>query len=300
MDLTPRQLRAFLAVAQAGGFTAAAQALRQAQSATSAHVRDLETILGVPLFRRTTRRVELTAAGQAFRPRAAALLADLEAARRAVREAAREARLTVAIPPLLAATLLPAAIAALRTTHPALRVVLVEADTLRILDMVRGAEVALGIGTFPPGSTAGLDSTPLATDTLCLFCPAGHPLAAGTGPVAWQAVAAEPEVALTPDSALRHLVDAARAAAGLPAGTPAFEVRQITTALALVGAGLGVAALPEAAAPLLPATVAMRPLRAPVIAREITAIARPGMAEQGVEAMVSALRRNHQPIGDKL
>jgi DNA-binding transcriptional LysR family regulator len=289
MDPTPRQLRAFLAVAEAGGFTAAARALRQAQSAISAHVRELEAVLGAALFRRTTRRVELTAAGAAFRPRAAALLADLDAARRAVLAAAREQRLRVAIPPLLAATLLPGAMAALRRSHPALRIVPLEADTLRILDLVRGAEADLGIGTFPPGSTAGLAMAPLATDTLCLFCPAAHPLAAGSGPVPWQAMAAEPEVALTPDSALRQLVDAARAAAGLRAGTPAYEVRQIATALALVGAGLGLAALPEAAAPLAGPGLAMRRLRAPVITREITSIARPGLEPEGRAVLLQAL-----------
>ena len=79
-----RQLEVFLAVARAGSFTRASAELHLVQSAVSATVASLESDLGERLFDRTTRRVRLTAAGQALLPRATAILDAFQAARDAV------------------------------------------------------------------------------------------------------------------------------------------------------------------------------------------------------------------------
>lgn len=86
MDL--RQMEVVVAVAEEGGFTAAAQRLHVVQSAVSSTVRALERELGTPLFDRTTHRVSLTPAGEAFVPAARATLRAAEQARSAV-DAAR-------------------------------------------------------------------------------------------------------------------------------------------------------------------------------------------------------------------
>ncbi len=289
MDVTPRQLRAFLAVAEAQGFTAAARQLGLAQSVASTLVQDLEHALGARLFDRTSRRVALTAAGAAFRPRAAALLADLAAAQRAALDTASAEQLTIAAPPLLAATLLPPAIAAARAARPQARFALIEAPTSRILDLLRAGAADIAIGTFGPGSTADLQATPLRADALALFMPAADPLA-GRLSLPWSALAGRPMVALSPDSALRGLTDSALAAAGLPAAAPVFEVAQITTAIALVAAGLGIAALPSAAIPLAPrGRVATARLTAPTIPRHIAALSRPGQDRPAAAALLAAL-----------
>lgn len=78
MDLQLRHLRAFAAVADAGSFTAASTRLRITQPALSRTVQQLESSLGVRLFERTSRTVELTAAGRAFVLRVRAVLHDLD------------------------------------------------------------------------------------------------------------------------------------------------------------------------------------------------------------------------------
>ncbi|MDQ8047131.1 MAG: LysR substrate-binding domain-containing protein, partial [Patulibacter sp.] len=87
MDLETRHLRYFVAVAEARNFTRAAEQLHMAQPALSTRIRELEERLGVTLFERTTRRVDLTAAGEALLERAHRLLSDHHAAVLAVREA---------------------------------------------------------------------------------------------------------------------------------------------------------------------------------------------------------------------
>ena len=73
-----RHLRAFLALAEELNFTRAAARLHLAQQALSAQIRQLELLVGTTLFTRTTRRVELTAAGHALLERAPGLLEGLE------------------------------------------------------------------------------------------------------------------------------------------------------------------------------------------------------------------------------
>lgn len=80
MDVEIRHLRAFVAVSEAGIFTAAAKRLFITQPALTRTIQQLERILGVKLIERTSRSVELTQAGRAFRDRAQALLRDLDLA----------------------------------------------------------------------------------------------------------------------------------------------------------------------------------------------------------------------------
>jgi LysR family carnitine catabolism transcriptional activator len=280
MDPTPRHLRAFLAVAETGGFGAAARRLGCGQSTVSALVQDLEAMAGAPLFRRTTRRVDLTEAGAGFRPRAAALLADLSAALSGVRALAGAQVLSVATVPLLAATLLPPAIARLRTARPGVEVRLIEAPAGQVLERVQDGSADLGVATFLPGAEAGLVARGVLSDTLALFAPAGHRLAAARR-VAWSDLAGEALI-LPRDSALRPLVDAALSAAGLPEARPVFEASHIATALAFVASGLGIAPLPTIGARFAGEGVAMRPLWRPIVRRDVLVVHRPGASAAAV------------------
>lgn len=112
-----RQLAVVVAVAEEGGFTAAAQRLRTVQSTVSTVVRALERDLGTPLFHRTTHRVALTPAGEAFMPAARAALEAAARARAAVSPVCGQVRLGVC-PGLLADW--HRVLAALRHVHPGL------------------------------------------------------------------------------------------------------------------------------------------------------------------------------------
>jgi DNA-binding transcriptional LysR family regulator len=292
MDPSPRHLRAFLAVAETGGFGAAARRLGCGQSTVSALVRELEAIAAAPLFRRTTRRVELSAAGAAFRPRAAALLADLSAALAGVRALAGAEVLTVATVPLLAATLLPQAIARLRAARPAVELRLIEAPAREVLERVQDGSANLGVATFLSGAEAGLVARRVLSDHLALFVPRGHRLAAARS-VAWADLAGEPLV-LPRESALRPLIEAALSAAGLPEARPAFEASHIATALSLVQAGLCVAPLPTIAARLATDGVVMRRLSRPAVRRDVLALHRAG-APRAAEMLAALLAEAAQP-----
>ncbi|MEV4146742.1 LysR family transcriptional regulator [Amycolatopsis sp. NPDC049691] len=114
-----RQLAVVVAVAEEGGFTAAAHRLRTVQSTVSTVVRALERDLGTPLFHRTTHRVELTPAGEAFLPAARAALEAAARARAAVTPVSGRVRLGVC-PGLLADW--HRVLATLRHVHPGLAV----------------------------------------------------------------------------------------------------------------------------------------------------------------------------------
>ncbi|MEV4053083.1 LysR family transcriptional regulator [Amycolatopsis sp. NPDC049688] len=114
-----RQLAVVVAVAEEGGFTAAAQRLRTVQSTVSTVVRALERDLGTPLFHRTTHRVVLTPAGEAFVPAARAALRAAERARAAVSPVSGTVRWGVC-PGLLADV--PRVLAGLRQAHPGVAV----------------------------------------------------------------------------------------------------------------------------------------------------------------------------------
>jgi DNA-binding transcriptional LysR family regulator len=272
MNITLKQLRAFVAVAGTGSFTRAGEVLHLTQSATSGLIRELERELGVRLFHRTTRRVELTDAGREFEAPVDRLLAGLD---RSVADlgalAARQrGRLAVAAPPLLAATLLPALIAAFLERYPGIEAVLRDVSTDQIVARVLEGDVDCGIGTFAPGEE-GLARTTLMTDSLMVFCPEGHALTR-MRELAWIDVPAHSLISLTRDSGVRALVDRTLAGAGASV-EPAYEVTQITTAIAMVEAGLGVSILPSYAQSVSRRyRIDTRPVHGPQVSREIALV----------------------------
>jgi len=277
MNVTLRQLQAFVAVADSGNFSRAAERLHVAQSAVSVLVRELERKLNIRLFDRTTRRVELTDAGIEFRATAEKLIADLEHAVQHTHDLVerKRGRIIVAAPPLLATALLPDAIAAFQRQYPGVSVSLIDARTDEIVARVRSGQADIGVGTFAADED-GLSRTRLTKDTLMLFCEASHSMATAAQP-RWRDLKGLPLVTLTRDSGIRALVESGYEAATLAVERPAFEVSQIATVLALVEAGLGVAILPTyALVSCKNRNIVARPLSHPTISREIIAVTRSG------------------------
>ncbi|MBZ9777029.1 LysR family transcriptional regulator [Mesorhizobium sp. CO1-1-8] len=244
MKITIKQIQSFLAVAEFGNFSAASSRMGLAQSAISQAVKDLEDELAVRLFDRTTRRVELTDAGREFRNSASKIMEDLQLAVRSVHDLAerRRGKIRVAAPPLLAAAVLPHAIAEFQSRYPGITVELADVGTEMIVESVRSGKADCGLGTFPPAE-AGIERIILVRDTLMLFC-SGKSTLASNETTSWTDLQRHPIITLTRDSGIRLLVEVGFEMAQLPL-KPAYEVSQITTAIALVEAGLGVSVLPS-------------------------------------------------------
>jgi len=298
MTVSLPQLRAFLTVAEHGNFTRAAERLHMAQPALSQIVRSLEGHLGLRLFDRTTRRVELTDGGREFRDTAAKILQDLDHAIRLAGDLAsrRRGRVVVAAPPLLASVLLPQTIVELRRSHPGIETVLLDTTADRIVEAVRKGEAHCGCGTFST-SEDGIERLPIGRDHLMLFCPPGSELSRRRGSVRWKDLANHPLITLTQSSGIRLRVEVGFESAQIPL-SPAFEVAQITTAFALAEAGLGMTVLPSYARLAIPQTkLVARPLIEPVLSRDIVVIRRSSRApEPAVLAFQDVLRRQMRKL----
>lgn len=154
MAVTLTQIRAFLAVKQAGSVHAAATRLMVSQPSVSAAIAALAGELGVQLVERHGRGVKLTGAGEAFAPYAAELLGVLEQGRDAAREAARPEHSSIR---LVAANtageyLAPLLVQAYRRLHPGVRILLEVGNRDTVAQRLESRRADLGIGGRPPGS----------------------------------------------------------------------------------------------------------------------------------------------------
>lgn len=270
INLTLRQLEIFATTLRAGSFTAAAAQLHISQPALSGAIRKIEAELGLRLFERTTRSVTPTPDGRHLGAVAEDLLRDVRVALQGVAERASglHGRLTIAVLPSIAASLLPHALTVLQKKYPGIDVA--------VRDVMHERAVALvadGIADFAVttriAETAALTYEEIGADRIHLVCRDDHPLARGRGPVAWSALKDHPYVAMAGSTSVRRLADAVLLQADF-ALQPRFEVEQIASAIALVSAGLGVTALPALTFSMFAGDrLTMRPLTGPDLSRQI-------------------------------
>ena len=149
MNISLRQIRAFIVVARFSSFTRAADLLHLTQPALTVQIRQLEQALGVKLFDRNTRAVELTRIGRELLPVLERLLGEFDAVVVSTREIAamRYGIVRIAALPSVAATVLPPLIARFKQHHPQIRVAVRDSVGGRINAMVREEIVDFGIGS---------------------------------------------------------------------------------------------------------------------------------------------------------
>ncbi|MGV1761345.1 LysR family transcriptional regulator [Rhizobium sp. A22-96] len=267
-----RQIKCFQAVVELGNFSRAAERLRTSQAGVSHAIHDLEALLGTRLFDRTTRRVELTEAGQIFAAGVLPGLAEIERAVESVRDLSelRTGLVRIAAPPLLGATVLPRLLQEVAKLHPSLRLRIEDVGTDLIVPRVRNGLYEIGIGTFN-ADEEGIDRQHVLSDRLMVFIEMNHPFKS-LEEVDWKALADQRVITLTRESNIRLLTEIGFETAGLPL-RPHLEVHQIHTALSLVESGAGVAVLPTYAfAALNGRSIAARPLIGPAITRQVSII----------------------------
>ena len=245
-DFSARQLEAVLALAEYGSFVAAAARLRLSQPALTRAIQRLESALGVRLFERSTRRVQVTAAGREFAAVAERMLNDLGITVQSVREVAEERRGLVVLSSVMsvAGGLLPGIVASYRAERPGVEIHIREGVHAAVLEDVRSGVADFGIGYVDelPDFAAG---TALSRETFCVVMPARHRLAARRG-LSLSELRDEPMVGLPTEARTRRTIDAAASISGVPL-RQAVVVSQFATLMALVGAGVGVAIVPKGA-----------------------------------------------------
>lgn len=301
-QVTLKQLRAFAAVAGDGSFTGAAQRLFVSQSAVSALVRGLESALGLRLLDRSTRRLALTPVGADLLPAVQRLLDDLLRLAGDAREVAqrRRGRVRLGTTPLLGASLLPPMLASYAQRYPGVDLRLHDAPADELLARLRAGELDLLLATLDPVD-ADLVATPVLSDVMHLACARSHPLA-GRRHLAWAALAYEPLLLMRSGSGLRSLVDRCLAEAGVRPRV-AQEVTQVSSALALAAAGLGLAIVPAHALRVagLPALASM-PLTLPTVRRQVLLV---HLASRSLSPAAAAMRAHladqfERPAGSRL
>ncbi|ONI55129.1 HTH-type transcriptional regulator GltC [Streptomyces sp. IB2014 011-1] len=274
-----RHLRVLRAVATTGSFSAAARELGCTQPAVSQQMKVLESSAGTTLLIRTGREMRLTQAGEALVRHASGILAGLTAAEEEVAAIAglRAGRVRLVSFPSGSSTLVPGALAALRAEHPGTRVSLVEAEPPRSVDLLRDGDCDIALA-FRYGTTGGewddLVVRPLLTDRLIGLVPDGHRLADAES-VSIGELADESWIAGCP-RCRRQLVEVCEASGFTPRID--FATDDYPAVMGLVGAGLGVAVLPELAVESVRPKGARTVAVEPAIEREIVALTLPDLA----------------------
>ncbi|MFJ1546984.1 LysR family transcriptional regulator [Streptomyces sp. NPDC088246] len=285
-----RHLRVLRAVAATGSFSAAARELGCTQPAVSQQMKALEASAGTTLLIRTGREMRLTQAGEALVRHASGILAGLIAAEEEVAAIAglRAGRVRLVSFPSGSSTLVPGALAALRAAHPGTRVSLVEAEPPRSVEMLREGDCDIALAFRYGASGAEWDDLvvrPLLTDRLIGLVPEGHRLA-GSAAVGIAELADESWIAGCP-RCRRQLVEVCEESGFTPRID--FATDDYPAVIGLVGAGLGVAVLPELAIESVRPKGARTVTVEPAIEREIVALTLPDLAQ--VPAVAATLDR---------
>ncbi len=278
-----RQLRYFVAVAEELHFRRAAERLHISQPPLSQQIRGLEEELGLQLLARTRRRVELTAAGEAFLRDARALLGELDGAVANARriDAGQTGRLRISFVGSALLSIVPGTVERFRAVRPGVEIELRERSTVDQLRAVRAGVVDVGLVRPPTEDDDSLRVVTVLRERTVAALPAGHVLA-GLRRVPLRRLAAEPLVLFPRDQApgFHDLLIGALAGAGGPGATrgpgagpgpglgpglgPGPRVIQyapeMTTIIGLVAAGIGVSLVPASVSRLGLDGVTYRPV----------------------------------------
>ena len=270
MNVTLRQLRAFVEVAETKHFTRAADKLDVSQSTVSTLVRELEEHLELRLFDRHTRMLSLTQAGAEILPLARKALADLDSVLGSSSELKTlgRGRISIAASSLQAALMLPRVFKEFANTYPGVTVNLLDVPQADVLEMVRSGEVDFGIGTESE-VRHDLGARVLTTDTFIVVLPPGHALARKRE-LTWSDLDGYPMIGPRPGNPLREQIDATLARKGIVL-TRYYEVSLPLTILGMVEGGLGLAVMTTTASRLsLSLGLIVKPVTNPTVKRDIS------------------------------
>ena len=202
-----RHIHYFLAVADHGGFTRAADALHVSQPALSQQIRQLEETLGAPLFDRSGRKTRLTDAGEVYQRYARRALLDLDAGRRALHDVQDLSRgsLRIGVTPTFTSYLIGPLMEAFHGRHPGIALTVREMPQERIEEQLNDDQLDVGIA-FEDVRSSDIDAQPLLVETLALVVGKRHPYA-NRRSIGLHALNDESLVLLSSEFATREQID---------------------------------------------------------------------------------------------
>ncbi len=262
MGMELRHLRYFLAVAEELHFGRAAKRLHISQPPLSQQIKALEEELGVPLFARTQRKVELTQAGHLFLEEARLTLQQAERAQRVALEAHQgiRGRLRVGFVTSASYSILPVVIRRFRNDHPHITLELIEMIPSRQIAALESRDIDVGI-LRPPVKGTCMELQTILEEPLVAALPADHPKA-GKKTLDLKLLSEESFV-LFPRHHGPGIYDVIMAACNRAGFTPqvAYAPNEMQTILAYVAGGLGLSLVPQSLAGFHPELIAYLPLK---------------------------------------
>lgn len=246
MNLSLKQLKVFLGVANASSFTKTAQSMHLSQAALSAIIRELETQLNCRLLERTTRTVSLTDAGRVFYPTAMAIVETLEKSVVELNELGRQKQssLLLGCTPMIAASLMPPVLTRFAQVYPASHIELVDRNPPELLQMVEEGHLDAAFGVFF-SQISGIDRVPLFPTRLVAVSRSDEAAPPrGAGGIRWTALESQPLITLPKDNPLQRLIEATLSKEEVTVSRR-IVVGHLQTAIAMAQEGLGTAVMPQ-------------------------------------------------------
>ncbi len=241
-----RHVRAFLAAARIGNFTRAAAELHVSQSAFTVQIRQLEDALGVTLFDRSKRRVSLTSAGREVLAPLERLVIDAESIVGKTRQLAglRRGSLCIGVLPLVAAQIVPPAIAKFIQCHPGIVVQIKDLVAGKLIEAVKSEEVDFAIGCRMKFDR-DLKASALMIDRIGAFVP-NSDLLGRRRCVTLGELVTHPLILTEHGTSVRDILERHVKKECLPLRI-AYETNYLSSMVGMVRAGLGIAVVPEMA-----------------------------------------------------
>jgi len=275
-NVSIKHLLSFATVAEHGSFTAAANTLHLTQSTLTTQIKQLEANVGLELFDRTTRSVQLTGAGESFLPVAQRLLGDFQTAIEDLSAQAqiKQGKIKLASSPSMLSGVLPGLVKSFREKQPNIHFLMREESAGHIENLVREGSVDFGIGGTH-SDHPDLSYTPLLTDQYGVVTLPDKPLSN------WHSLIPDQLIWLSTDTGIRTELERLYAQHNLPIdlGKIELEVSSPAALAAMVSVGLGASLIPALAASTAAFdALKFTPLENPRLLRTIYLIQRQGRA----------------------
>lgn len=238
-------LKAFMAVADQGSFSLAAERLFLTQPAVSKRIAALEAELGAPLFDRIGRRIILTEAGRTLLPNARHILVEVAESRRMIANLSQHVSgpLRLATSHHIGLHRLPPVLRDYTRRYPQVELDIQFMDSETGCQAVATGDIELGVVTLPDTPVDNLAQTLVWRDTLRATVAADHPLAAAADAVSLERLADVPAILPEPGTFTRRIVESPFLARGLRLNI-GLETNYLETIRMMVSVGLGWTVLP--------------------------------------------------------